>query len=256
VSLHIACLWRSSVAELGRLDTLQWEPPGLRSVMLVSGAVGVAMLTAAPFLVLSAPIESSMGLIQRVFYVHVPCAEVTLLSALVCGVASGTFLLRRSPGADHAGHAAAELVVLFGMTVLLTGSLWARKAWGTWWVWDARLTLMLVTWLTFLAYLVLRRFGGPGVQVLAAAVGLFGACDVPIVYLSVNLWRTLHPRTTTIWTLPSGMRLPLWWCVVAFLFIYLGLLIARIRLAQLEAQVEVKRTLLDDIYGGDVPRLM
>ena len=86
-----------------------------------------------------------------------------------------------------------------------------------WWQWDARLTSTLVMWMIFNAYLLLRRYGGPGSDRLAAAVALFGMANVPFVYWSVNVWRTLHPKTSVIPTLQPGMRGPFWFCVVAFL---------------------------------------
>ena len=84
--------------------------------------------------------------------------------------------------------------MIIGLIVLVTGPLWARKAWGVWWQWDARLTSTLVMWMIFNAYLLLRRYGGPGSDKLAAAVALFGMANVPFVYWSVNVWRTLHPE--------------------------------------------------------------
>jgi ABC-type transport system involved in cytochrome c biogenesis permease subunit len=116
----------------------------------------------APFLIQAAPIESTMGAVQKIFYFHVPAAAATFLAATVCGVASLLFLWRRRPMADHVAVSAAELVVIFGVIVLITGPLWARKAWGIWWEWrDVRLTTTFVMWTTFAAYLLLRRFGGP-----------------------------------------------------------------------------------------------
>ena len=110
--------------------------------------------------------------------------------------------------------AAAELTVLLGLIVLVSGPLWARKAWGVWWQWDARLTSTLVMWLVFQAYLLLRRFGGPGSEKLSAAVAVFGAALVPFVYWSVNMWRTVHPTTNVVPTLDPSMRGPFLWCVV------------------------------------------
>ena len=101
--------------------------------------------------------------------------------------------------------AAAELAVVFGLIGLITGPLWGRKAWGVWWQWDARLTSALVLWLIFVAYLLLRRYGGAGSEKLSAAVALFGMANVPFVYLSVNVWRTVHPKTTVVPTLQPGM---------------------------------------------------
>ena len=100
--------------------------------------------------------------------------------------------------------------MVFGLIGLITGPLWGRKAWGVWWQWDVKLTLALVVWLSFVAYLLLRRFGGPGSEKLAAAVGIFGAVNIPFVYCSVNWWRTIHPKTSVVPTLGPGMRGTFW----------------------------------------------
>ena len=135
---------------------------------------------------------------------------------------------------------------MFGSIVLVTGPLWARKAWGVWWVWDPRLTSMLIMWMVFIAYIMLRRFGGPGSDVLAAAVGLFGTALVPFVYVSVNYWRTQHPSNTVIGTLPPEMAYPLRWSIFTFLFFFIALLIARIRLEQNHAALEAAHVALED----------
>ena len=87
------------------------------------------------------------------------------------------------------------MAVVFGIITLVTGPLWARKAWGIWWVWDARLTSSLILWMIFVAYLLLRRYGGPGSDKLGAGMALFGLANVPFIFVSVNVWRTLHPQT-------------------------------------------------------------
>src|ERR1700683_2320947 len=158
----------------------------------------LVMLGGAPFVVAQAPAEASMGIVSKIFYFHVPAAMLSLSSSIVCGLASVLYLARRRPGADHVALAAAELVVVFGLIMLITGPLWARKAWGVWWVWEARLVMALVMWMIFVAYLLLRRFGGAGAELLAAAVGLFGMAVSPFVYWSVNLWRTMHPTTNVL----------------------------------------------------------
>ena len=193
-------------------------------------ASAVVLFAAAPLMIARAPYESTMGLIQKVFYFHVPSAMMMFLSAFVCGIASAIFLFGNRRAADRTAVAAAELTVLFGLIVLVTGPIWARKAWGVWWQWDARLTSSLVLWMMFVAYLLLRRFGGYGSEKLAAGVALFGMANVPFVYWSVNVWRTLHPQTTVVPTLGPGMREAFWWCLVAFLALYLALLAARTRL--------------------------
>ena len=114
--------------------------------------------------------------------------------------------MTRSPSADRAAVAAAELAIVFGLIGLTTGPLWGRKAWGVYWQWDARLTSALVLWLIFVAYSLLRRFGGPGSERLAAGVALFGMANVPFVYWSVHLWRTVHPKTSVVMTLDPAMR--------------------------------------------------
>jgi heme exporter protein C len=210
---------------------------GSRLVPLLA-ILSAGFFAAAPFVIDSAPYESSMGLVQRIFYFHVPAALTMMLSATVCGVASAIYLGTRREKADHWAVAAAELAVVFGAIVLVTGPLWARKAWGVWWDWDARLTSTLVMWLIFGAYLLLRRFGGPGSEILAAAVGLFGAVLSPFVYWSVNLWRTLHPKTSVLPTLPSPMMGPLLWCLAAFLVLYWLLILVRVRLEASRAALD------------------
>lgn len=201
-------------------------------------AIAGLMFTAAPFVISTAPDEATMGLVQRIFYFHFPAAMTMMLAALVCGVASALFLFRRHPTADRIAVAAAEMAVVFGLIVLVTGPLWARKSWGVWWVWDARITSTFVMWMVFNSYLLLRRFGGPGSEVLSAAVGFFGMALVPFIYYSVNLWRTLHPSTEVIPRLPTSMGIPLYFCWAAFTVLYVGLMLMRVRLERQRAALE------------------
>jgi heme exporter protein C len=196
------------------------------------------LFASAPLVVANAPFEQTMGLVQKIFYYHVPSAMLMFTSACVCGIASAVFLFRRSAAADRVAVAAGELVVLFGLIVLVTGPLWARKAWGVWWEWDARLTSSLLLWMIFVAYLLVRRFGGPGSEKLAGAMALFGMANVPFVYVSVNYWRTLHPKTSVVMTLAPGMRAAFWFCVAAFVLLYVVLLTVRKRLEDRQAAVE------------------
>jgi heme exporter protein C len=196
------------------------------------------MFMAAPFLIAGAPEEATMGLVQKIFYFHVPSAMTMFLSAFVCGIASVVFLFKGRPGADRLAVAAAELTSVFGIIVLVTGPLWARKAWGVWWVWDERITSTFVLWLIFNAYLLLRKYGGAGSERLAAGLAIFGMANVPFVYWSVNVWRTLHPKTTVVPTLQAGMRGPFWFCVLAFLLLYVLAVSARARLEARRAELE------------------
>jgi len=205
--------------------------------------VAMVMFAIAPVLIVRAPYESTMGLVQKIFYYHVPSAMMMFTSAFVCGIASAMFLFRGRASADHIAAAAAELVVVFGAIVLVTGPLWARKAWGVWWEWDFRLTSSLLLWMIFVAYLLVRKYGGPGSEKLAAAMALFGMADVPFVYVSVNIWRTLHPKTTVIPELPKPMMGPFWFSVAAFVVLYIALL--GIRTALGRERSELERAFLD-----------
>ncbi|HXH24589.1 MAG TPA: cytochrome c biogenesis protein CcsA [Vicinamibacterales bacterium] len=203
-----------------------------------AGLVCALMFAASPFVIAAAPYESTMGLVQKIFYYHMPSAWMFLLGAIVCGIASARYLASGDARHDRLAWAAAELTVLFGLLTLVTGPLWARRAWGTWWVWDARVTSSLVGWMIACAYLLLRRYGGPGSEKLAAGVALFGMANVPFIYVSVNYWRTIHPKTTVVPTLPVSMGLPLWFCVAAFALLFVLLLRLRVRLEEQRARVD------------------
>jgi heme exporter protein C len=203
--------------------------------------VAAAMFAYAPIMILHAPYEATMGLVQKIFYFHAACGMAMFLAAFVSGIGSAMFLFTKKPSADRMAVAGAELTVIIGLIVLVTGPLWARKAWGVWWQWDARLTSTLVMWMIFNAYLLLRRYGGPGSEKLAAAVALFGMANVPFVYWSVNVWRTLHPKTSIIPSLQPGMRGPFWFCVVAFLLVTTAILMLR-------TELEKRRQQLDELY--------
>src|SRR5437763_16831313 len=122
--------------------------------------INAAMFAAAPFIIARADYEATMGLVQKIFYFHLPSAWIFLISAIVCGVASARYLFGGSPRQDRLAYAAAGLTVLFGAIVLVTGPLWARKAWGVRWRWDVRLPSSVMGWLVGWAYLVVRQYGG------------------------------------------------------------------------------------------------
>ena len=146
--------------------------------------------------------------------------------------------------ADH--RAVVSHAKLIGLLTLVSGPLWARRAWGTWWVWDPRLTSSLVAWMMSCAYLILRRYGGPGSERLAAGVALFGMANVPFIYISVNYWRTIHPATSVVPTLPVSMGLPLWFCVAAFLVLFVLLMTMRVRLEAGRSRLDALHLALDE----------
>ena len=208
--------------------------------------LAMALFAMAPVMIAWAPYESTMGLVQKIFYFHVPSWIVMFSAAFVCGSASAVYLFKEKPAADRLAVAAAELTVVFGLIGLITGPLWARKAWGVWWQWDARLTSALILWMIFVAYLILRQYGGPGSDKLAAGMALFGMANVPFVYWSVNVWRTVHPTTNVVPTLVPGMRGALYWCAAAFVLLFITVLTARVRLEAQRAEIDRLYLALDE----------
>ena len=200
--------------------------------------VAGTLFVAAPYFIAQAPFESTMGLIQKIMYYHVPSWIAQYCAITVCGVASAIYLFKNHPVADRYAVSAAELVVLFGLMGLGTGPLWARKAWGVWWQWDVRLTSALLMELIFVAYLLVRRYGGPGSEKLASATALFGTATGPFVYKSVDIWRTVHPKTTVVPTLPSSLGAPLALTSAAFVLLFVVLLTLRVELAERQAELD------------------
>jgi heme exporter protein C len=159
-----------------------------------------------------APNDAMQGEIFRIIYYHVPsfAAAFTFFSVSFLGSIAFLSFRRSRPDwaqiADAWALAGAEVGVVFCTVGLTTGPLWGRRAWGIWWTWDARLTTTLVLWLIYVSYLLLRRFAaGPQMQTLAAVLGIFGALDVPIVYMANRWWRTQHPAPVFGGDSNSGM---------------------------------------------------
>jgi heme exporter protein C len=180
---------------------MEQRTPSLRSVgwfwFVTSVAILLVGFRQAIFLT---PTDAAQGDVGRIFYYHVPIAMLSLLFPYLNFAASLVYLFfrRRDPlkalAADAFALASAEVAVVYTSICLLTGMLWGRAAWGIWWAWDARLTSVLLLWLLYVSYLMLRRFSSTGQsQTLAAVLSVFAAVDVPIVYMSIRWWRTQHP---------------------------------------------------------------
>src|SRR4029077_121072 len=178
--------------------------------------VAAAVFAYAPVAINNVELESTMLLVQKIFYFHFATWMAVTAALVVCGVSSAFYLFRGSPGADRIGAASAELVAVFTLFGLVSGSLWARKAWGIWWDWEPRLTMAFMLELIFLGYIIVRKFGGPGSEKLAAAMGIFGAATGPFIYKSVDWWRTIHPKTSVMRTLTDTAGGTLMWNVVWF----------------------------------------
>jgi heme exporter protein C len=187
------------------------------------------------------------GQLQRIFYFHVPAAWIAYLSFAIVFLASIAFLRTGAGRWDLLAHAAAEIGVVFTTLVLITGPIWARPVWGTWWQWDARLTSTLVLWLTYIGYLFLRSLATDQAQVgrPAAVVGIVAFLDVPIVHFSVQWWRTLHPSGPTVAnpTTGSGLGAPelvaFFASLIAFTLLFCWLLSLRVRIGRMTQRVEL-----------------
>ena len=174
----------------------------MRKLFIPLVVVAAAMFAYAPVAHRQrSPYESTMLLVQKIFYFHFATWMAVTASVTVCGIASAIYLFKGTPAADRYAVASAELTTIFCLFGLFSGSLWGRKAWGVWWQWDARLTMAFMLELVFLGYLLVRKYGGPGAEKLAAAMGIFGAATAPFIYKSVDWWRTIHPQTSVMKTL-------------------------------------------------------
>lgn len=188
------------------------------------------------------PTEETMGIVQRIFYFHVPVAWVAFLAFFIVFISSILYLWRRKNKWDVIASSSAEVGIVFTTLILITGSIWAKPIWGVWWVWEPRLTTALVLWFIYVAYFLVRSFASDesrGAR-FAAVVGIIGFIDVPIVALAITLWRTQHPGPVIFkGGLASPMLLTLLICLAAFTTLYALLLIQRISIK--DSETEIKR---------------
>jgi heme exporter protein C len=205
---------------------------------------GALMLVNLYLIFVVAPTEAVLGDVQRVFYFHVPLAILSFLAFFLVFIASLVYLARRQSRWDHLAHAAGEAGVVLVTLALLTGIIWARPVWGVWWTWDPRLTTTLILWLIYVAYLMVRAYAPNRSRgaVYAAVVGIVGFVDVPIVYYSVQWWRSNHPAPVVGPLAEAGalepvMLLILLFSLLTFLVLFLHLLLWRAGLHQVEAWV-------------------
>lgn len=156
---------------------------------------GLALAAAQYFIWIYAPVEATMGVLQKIFYFHLPLAWWGLISFFMVFCASLLFLITRRSVMDRLAQAAAETGLLFSGLALATGSLWAKAAWNTWWTWDPRLSTTLIMWFIYAGYLVLRQsIDNPQkMRALSAVLGIVAFLNVPLVFLSARMWRSIHP---------------------------------------------------------------
>jgi heme exporter protein C len=211
----------------------------LRNNLLLG--LGFILMIAALYMVfIYVPTDKHTGIVQRIFYFHVPVAWVSFLAFFITFVFSILYLWKQEMKWDAIACASAEIGVIFTTLVLITGPIWAKPTWGIWWTWDARLTTSLVLWLIYVAYLLVRSFAtepARGAR-FSAVIGIVGFIDVPIVFLTVNLWRTQHP-TTIIFEggLTTPMLMTLLVCITAFTVLYILLTIQGANLKSMETSV-------------------
>lgn len=211
-------------------------------VLTAFGLVAGALLMAFFY----APIAQCAAgcLTQKIFYFHVPSAYVMYVGVVVCLVGSLGYLAQRTGGWDALAQAGAELTVTFSAIVLTTGPIWAKKAWGHFWVWEPRLTTTLLASLIFVAYLVLRSGGGEAEKKFGAALAVMGSAIIPIIHYSVQLWRGQHPTVITSrgGGIAPAMGVTLGVSFVAFTLLAAALLWLRARMALVQSRLEALRT--------------
>ncbi len=212
----------------------------MMSILAVLAAL--ALCAAQWFIWVHAPVEATLGLIQKIFYVHMPLAGWSMVSFLVCFLASAGYLWRRRPALDLLAGASAEIGVVFSGLALVTGSLWARASWNVWWTWDPRLTTTLIMWFVYAAYLSLRASALPAERrsLAAAVLGVVAFLDVPLVFLSARMWRSIHPAVLASQGggLEPEMLTTLFFCLGAVGLLWLWLVLFRARQLAAAARIE------------------
>lgn len=221
-------------ARAGRLDRIE-------QVLWIAVALLVPYCLHLIFRVV--PTEGKMGVVQRIFYFHVPSAFAGFLGVGLCALFSALYLWKRRRRYDLVAHASAEIAVVFFTIVLLTGPIWARPVWGVWWTGEVRLTSTLVLWLMYVGYLILRRSAENPEQEArwGAVLGIVGALDLPIIYKSVEWWRGLHPKVLKVsggQGLDPIMERGLLICSVTFFILFALLLLQRCRAGALEDELD------------------
>jgi heme exporter protein C len=217
--------------------SIQGDPPKRLSKVLILGAVTAAAMVFATIAALAlAPTEAEMGNVQRLFSI--------------------AYLVTRNLRCDRAAAASAEIGVVFTTITLVTGPLWAKPVWGVYWTWEPRLTTTLILWFIYIGYLLLRSVAPPGHKRarLVAVYGIVGWIDVPIVFLSIWWWRTVHPRILGEggFALDRSMLWVLAVCLLAFTLLFVYLLLVRVGMEDTSARLdELAEGSGGEYEGGD-----
>src|SRR5687768_8494927 len=201
----------------------------------IAAAIGVVVAFVRVFFF--TPTEAIQGPAQKIYYIHVPSAWVAFLAFFLVALTSALYLALREDRLDRIAESSAEIGVVFTSVVLVTGPLWGKPVWGTYWTWDARLTLTLFLWFVYVGYLLLRgAVEDPAMRARYSAIlGILGALLIPFIHLSVYLFRTLHPLPVLMKpgapSMPREMLITLLAAFAAFTLLYVALLRSRYRYA-------------------------
>jgi heme exporter protein C len=210
---------------------------------LILGIIfAICMIASIVLVFIISPVEETMGIVQKIFYFHVASAWVGFLAFFIVFIGSIGYLARKSKKWDTLAHISAGIGVLFTTLCLISGSLWAKPAWGIWWSWDARLSSTLVLWFIYVAYLIIRyetRRSERGAT-FGAVVGIIGFIDIPIVFMSVRWWRTVHCDLVVMQRggLTPIMLVTLLVSVLTFTVLYILLLSLRFDMAIIKKEIE------------------
>ena len=222
--------------------------------MVFTLVTALAMFAAFSLISVYAPQEKSMGVIQKIFYLHVPLAWVTILAFLVIFVCSILFLAKGRIIYDNIARSSAKIGFIFNSLMLISGSIWAKAVWGVWWTWDPRLTTSLILWFIYICYLLIRNsnFEEERGAKFAAVIGIIGFADIPVIALSTTLWQTLHPAELIF---QGGLTVPmlitLMVCVLGFTLFYILLMTITVSIHRLEGIVLEMKTVNDLEEGED-----
>lgn len=215
-------------------------------ILAVLASVGLAVSVWNVFV--GTPLADVLFWNQKIFYFHVAHAFMLFAAVFVCALASGVYLKTRDGRWDDVAIATAEVAALMGAVVLITGMIWAKAAWDVWWVWEKRLTMSLLLWLTLVGYIAVRRFAGAGSERLAAGMAMFCAVGLPFVYTMVDAGDR-HPQAGAkgnVATLDPAMKPAFWLAVLTFALWAAVLIITRVSAARAERHVrELRERALD-----------
>src|SRR5256886_5072322 len=233
----------SSIGRAGRDARL----PIVSLVLLALTFVG--MMISIVMIFLYVPADAIEGIPQGIFYFHVPIAWIGMLAFGVLAAASIGYLWKKDDRWDWLARASAEVGTIFITLALITGSIWGRTTWGTWWTWDARLTTTLILWFIYIGYMMLRSYMGrsPASARSGAVLAIIGVIDVPIIYESVNWWRTLHPtaQVGVQGALPPSVVLTLMISLTTFTLLYSFLMIQLYQLQRAQTVAQQLRASIE-----------